>query len=178
MKVVLVVEGNSDVILFKEQSQWFESMGLDTQIISTDGKSNMKIKARKYCCFSRSPDVQHLLFFPDQDMDICALQTCQKLNVDALDKVTIIVLKRQLEAWILADSECINSTIDTSYHLSGQTDNILDPKRELFSLFHRKLGYTPSEVEITSWVAPYFSIERAARSNTSANRFKQLIETI
>ena len=178
MKVVLVVEGNSDTIFFKEQSQWFESLGLAIQIITAGSKSEMTKKARKYCTFARVPNVQSVLFLPDQDLNSCALQTCQQLDVDAFDKVTIIVLKRELEAWVLADSECINSVTGINYRSSGQTDNILDPKQKLFSIFHRAFGYAPSEVEISSRVAPYFSIERAAKSNTSANRFKRFIETM
>lgn len=178
MKVVLIVEGNSDIILFKSQSHWFESMGIDTQIISTGGKTCMIKSARKYCCFARNPDVQNILFLPDQDMDSCVIQTCEKFNINASDKIKIIALKRELEAWILADAECINSIIDINYHPSGQTDYILDPKRTLSDMFRRKLGYIPSEVEVSSLVAPCFSIERAARSNTSASRFKLYIETI
>ncbi len=178
MKVVLIVEGNSDTILFKSQSQWFESQGLHIQIITTGGKPGMVKNARKYCKLAFNPDVHNIIFLPDQNGDTCAPQTCQKLNIDSLNKVTTIVLIHELEAWILADKDCVNKIVDATYHVSGQTDDILDPKQKLFSMFHRKFGYTPSETESASLAAPCFSIERAARANTSANRFKQFIEAI
>ena len=178
MKVVLIVEGNSDIILLKSQSQWFESKGLHIQLISTGGKSRMVKYARKYCRLALIPDVHSIIFLPDQNGDTCPLQTCQKLNIDSLNKAVTIVLIHELEAWILADRVCVNRIVDDNYHISGQTDDILDPKQKLFSMFHRKFGYTPSETESASLAAPCFSIERAARANTSANRFKQFIEAI
>ena len=87
-------------------------------------------------------------------------------------------MKRELEAWILADGQCIRDSIGIDCRPCGQTDAEMDPKQKLLSTLQSKLGYLPTEIEVATLVAPYFSIVRAAIANTSAKRFKELIESI
>ena len=176
MKIVLIVEGLSDTIIFNMQRQWFESHGVDFQVISADGKSEMIKKAHKFYRTSILSGAQYVVFLPDQNGDTCALVTRQRVNVDSLPNATTIALKRELEAWILADRDCMNSAIDPNYHTSGQTDSIQYPKDILFSIIERKKGYRPTTAEAAKMVAPLFSIDRASVANTSTKRFKHYIE--
>lgn len=178
MKIALIVEGLSDNILLDEQRQWFLSLGMEIDIITAGDKHNMIRKALKFYNASIASGATHVIFLPDQNGDQCALVTRKKVNADDLPGATTLVIKRELEAWILADRHCINCTLDPNYHTSGTTDNVLNPKQTLFSLIHKKLGYTPSTVEAAKMFADQFSIVKAAVANHSAQRLINLVSSL
>lgn len=178
MKIALIVEGLSDNILLNEQRQWFSSLGIETDIITAGGKSNMIRKALKFYKTSIASGASHVIFLPDQNGDQCALVTRNKVNADHLPGSTTLVVKRELEAWILADRRCINCTLDPNYHTSGTTDNVSSPKQTLFSLIDKKLGYIPTAVEAAKIFADQFSIVRAAVANRSAQRLINIVSSL
>ncbi len=98
--------------------------------------------------------------------------------MDLVNRAVTIVMKRELEAWILADGQCIQDSVGINYRPSGQTNAEMDPKQRLLSILKRKLGYLPAEIEVATLVAHCFLIPRAAITNTSAKRFKDFIEGI
>lgn len=118
-----------------------------------------------------------IIFLPDQNGDACALVTRNKINIDSLPKATTIAIKRELEAWILADSHCIRCALVSNYHTSGITDNIIDAKETLYSIVNRNLGFRPTSVEAANIFANHFSIEKAASVNTSAKRLVDLVNS-
>ncbi len=174
----MIVEGESDKILFSKQREWFDSLNKKVEIIPADGKQKMASKAQKYYRLAEMKGANHIIFMPDLDTDECALITRRLLKMDNMQLSITIVLKHALEAWILADRNCMRESINQSYNLSGYTDYEMHPKQKLHSLFKRHLGYNPSSVEASSKVAPYFSISRAAENNKSAMRFKLFMEGI
>lgn len=178
MKISLIVEGPSDKIILNEQSNWFNELGIELDFVITRGKGGMIKKAIRYYRAAIRQNFDYVIFLPDQDKDVCAIATREKIGMDLHSKAKTIVMKLEMEAWILADGQCIRDSINITYSPSGQTDNITDPKLRLFSIMRNKLGYEPEQVVAASVVAPYFSIERAARNNKSAKRFKEFIESI
>ncbi len=175
-KLFLIVEGNSDHILLHTQSSWFQSFGFQCTIIPTRGKGNMAKTATKHCRIATLRAANNIIFLPDQDADACALVTRQRIGVNSQHNAVTIVIKRELEAWILADSQCIQDS-HKPYNPAGQTDAEPDPKQKLHSILKHALGYFPTTVEAVKLVSPYFSIHRAATNNTSAKRFKKFIES-
>lgn len=178
MKIFLIVEGDSDKIILGGQSNWFDSLGLELNIIPTDGKQNMIKTAMKHYRIGILSSANKIIFLPDQNSDKCALITRQKIGINSLKGAVTIVMKIEMEAWILADGQCIQDSIRLSYRPPGQTDKVISPKHKLCNILKRKLGYLPSTVEMATILTPYFSIERASLNNTSAKRFKEFIERI
>lgn len=178
VKISLIVEGQSDEIVLREQENWFELLGLEVDIHPTGGKPNMINKARKYYKAAMYTGSEKTIFLPDQDNDICAMVTRQRIGVDSLDGAITIVMKRKLEAWILADGKCIQNSIGAHYSPVGQTDREVDCKSKLLHIIRSKRGYLPTAVEAAKIIAKYFSIARAARNNTSVRRFKEFVEGI
>lgn len=178
MKISFIVEGDSDKIILNGQRNWVSSLGLEFDIYPTYGKPNMIKSALKHYRIARLYDFSNIIFLPDQNSDQCALVTRQKIGMDSKERAVTIVLKRELEAWILADGQCIRDSLGINYRPSGQTDAEMDPKQRLLSILKSKLGYLPTEIEVAMLVAPCFSITRAAIANTSAKRFKDFIERI
>ena len=175
LKIALIVEGLSDKILFNEQRQWFSSKGVEIDIIVAGNKHTMITKALKFYKASIISGATNIIFLPYQNGDQCALVTRGRMHADNLPGATTLVIKRELEAWILADSNCINCKLDPNYHTSGITDNLSNPKQILISMFQKKLGYTPTTVESVKMFADRFSIEQAAHANKSAKRLVDLI---
>lgn len=165
-------------MLFMEQREWFSSFGIEIDIVPAGGKKNMINKANKFYKIAVLQKSDHIIFLPDQNNDSCALVTRQKIGMDSCGRCITIAIKRELEAWILADGKSLRDSIDLIYEPPGFTDTELDPKQKLYALIKRKLGYFPSSIEATNLVKSYFSIERAANNNHSAARFKRFIENI
>jgi len=178
LKLFLIVEGQSDEIILKAQNNWFESLGLGKPAIRiADGKGKMIRDAQKHYQTSIHNGADIIIFLLDQDTDICAMATRMALNIDSRNKACVIVIKRELEAWLLADGECIRNTFRSSYHASGQTDSLANPKDRLKSITQQQLGDRLTETEYAYRIAPHFSIVRAAGNNTSAKRFKEFVES-
>ena len=178
MRISFIVEGDSDKIILDGQRNWFSSLGLEYDTFPTYGKPNMIKSAMKRYNIALLQDFGSIIFLPDQNSDACALVTRQMIGMDSKDRAVTIVMKRELEAWILADGQCIRDSIGINYRPAGQTDAEIDPKQKLLSILRRKLGYFPTEIEVATLTAPNFSITRAAMANTSAKRFKEFIEGI
>lgn len=178
MRISLIVEGDSDKIILDGQRDWFSLLGLEFDIFPTYGKPNMIRSAMKHYRIALLHDCCSIFFLPDQNGDQCALVTRQKIGMNSKDRAVTIVMKRELEAWILADGQCIRDSLGINYRPSGQTDAEMYPKQKLLSILQRKLGYFPTEIEVATLTAPHFSITRAAMANTSAKRFKEFIESI
>lgn len=178
MKIFLIVEGDSDKILFDSQRRWFDYLGLELDIVPTYGKQNMIKTAKKHYKISIIRSANSIVFLPDQNGDVCALVTRQRIGINSLDKAVTIVIKREIEAWVLADGQCIRDSIHVQYSPAGQTDMEVDPKQKLHSILKSKFGYLPTNIEAAKMLASNFSINRAAMNNTSAKRFKEFIESV
>lgn len=173
MKVALIVEGPSDKKLLESQTRWFNSIGLDVVIRIAGGKREMCRGARKFHNVEKLHGTQKVLFLPDQNGDPCVTFTRRRVGMDKCPCALTVVLKRELEAWILADGGAVASVTGRQYEPAGQTDSILDPKGELATILGRRLGYRPTEVEVADLISEHFSLTRSARCNTSARRFVQ-----
>ena len=178
MRITFIVEGPSDDILLNGQRTWFSSLGLDIDIITAGDKHNMARKAMKFYSASIISGADYVVFLPDQDGDACASVTRDKIGVDHLPQATTLVIKRELEAWVLADSHCINCAVGSNYHTAGITDNIIDPKEKLFSIIHKNFGYIPTSVEAAKIFSNHFSFEKAALANNSASRLVRLANSL
>jgi hypothetical protein len=178
VKIFLIVEGDSDKIIINSQNSWFNNLGLHFNIITTGGKINMIKTASKHYNMAIIQNAKNVIYLPDQNNDECPLITRKNIGVDNKKGAKTIVLKRELEAWILADSKCIRNSINIQYAPAGQTDKEINPKEKLHSMIENKLGYSPTTLEAATLIAPHFSINRASNYNTSAKRFKEYIENI
>ncbi len=175
MRMHIIVEGDSDRQLLISQKPWFDSLGIEIDIYPSHGKTRMRSNAQKHFEIALVNNAQKVMFLPDQDADVCALVTRQKIGLEYEERVQTVVVKREIEAWLLADGRCIEEAIGLAYQPAGITDLIPDPKQKLFSLIKRKIGHIPTETEAIALLKSHFSIERAAGNNNSARRFRQLV---
>jgi hypothetical protein len=179
MSIFIIVEGDSDKIILESQLAWFDSLGLKMHFVPVGGKQSMIKKAKAHYHTATSCGAEKVIFLPYKHNDPCALITREKIGMDSLDKATTIVVKCEIEAWVLADGECVRQCACVPYHPAGQTDTEIDPKQKLQSQLKHKFGSIPlTSIEAAKKVAPHFSIHRAARNNTSAKRFKEFIVSI
>ena len=179
MKIFLIVEGPSDELVIREQREWFDSLGIELHIRTANGKKNMVKSALKYYRIAVISNADYIVFLPDLHGDTCAMVTRQQIDMDSKDNAYTIVVKPEIEAWILADGQCVENCTCMHYSPAGQTDIEVYAKEKLQRELKRKLGYLPeTSMEVARMVAPHFSIQRAANNNTSARRFKELIEII
>ena len=178
MRIAFIVEGPSDKIVLQSQLPWFSGLGLQVEFTPVGGKTRMCKKAASFHKTQTIRGMQKAIFLPDQNADRCAKVTRQKVGMDDCPCALTVVLKKELEAWLLADGEAVTGATGKHYRPAGQTDFIRHPKQELTRKFARALGYNPTEVEMASEMSRYFSITRAANYNTSAKRFLDVLSRL
>lgn len=172
MKVALIVEGRSDELLFKDIYDWFSSKSIEVIVRSAEGKPNIFKKADKHfhsCIYGEGVD--HVIFIVDLDYSTEAdLISKFKINGDP-SKYSIHISIKELEAWFLADGDCLSEILGTPYQPSGFTDTIDNPKEVLQLMFRKKFGFIMTEVELVKKIVQHFSLDRAAKNNCSAENF-------
>lgn len=171
MKIALIVEGESDKKIFERQIPLFSQIGLQVSVTQTGGKGKMCRGARRFHTVETLRGNRKVVFLPDQHGDPCALVTREKVGMDECPCALVVVVKRELEAWILADGEAVSKATRKLDRPAGLTDTIPDPKQELLKKLSRALGDGVTGVELAKAVSPHFSLRRAAKNNTSAKRF-------
>ncbi|MGF7184100.1 hypothetical protein GGQ84_000180 [Desulfitispora alkaliphila] len=177
MKIALVVEGQSDRIFFSSLIDYFKNYGVSIDIIDTGGRPSMFKNAEKHykaCKYGLGADF--VIFMPDIDNDVSVDITAEKVKVCSGDNYKVSVIVRELEAWILADGNCINQVLDSDYQPSGITDNIVNPKEKLTHMIYDKLNLKLTAFEIAQKFSPHFSVFRAEQNNNSLNYFLQIIK--
>ncbi len=179
MKIGLIVEGNSDKILFSSLEKWFKERKIDIEIIESGGKSRMKknfhkhLKTCKYLL-----QTEYVIFLPDQDGDSTIEDTISSFPVARDFNYSISVLAKELEAWILSDSTCLNLSFGINRAPAGYTDNIVNPKEVLISLVMKTLKHEITNIEIINILKTTFSLNKAKQNNNSARNFVDLIESL
>lgn len=176
-QVGFVVEGRSLEMLFRESlCPWLRQEGVIPKVINAGGRSRLIRDAFKHLNALRISGCTRVFFVLDQESDPCPPATAQRLgNVRSEPDVTVCVVARTLEAWLLADRQAILKATGQPFGLSP-TDFLSDPVTELKGLFFKKHKRWYTEVEMAKAVGRHFSLERAAASNHSAARFLKKIK--
>lgn len=181
MIVALIVEGDSDEIIFNALRNWFETYNINLVVVPTYGINKMIKKSRKhYKACKYFHNAKYVIFMPDLNSYNCPIFLMNEIELDNYNDAILNVMVKELEAWILADEGCINNSIPigSNYHTSGFTDDINNPKVKLFNIVKKKLKFWPTEIEAANLFASNFSIERAENHNNSVIRFHNIIKNI
>ena len=138
MNMAIVVEGISDKDIVKGLSEWFEKIGLTVEIITAGDKHRIEKNSRKHFDAQIGQGSKIVFFLVDQDVDACVLETRSRFDVNGKRRALVSVVTHKMEAWVLADGQCIRQCFGTPYAPSGMTDHIRNPKERLFTMFTRK----------------------------------------
>lgn len=138
-QVGFVVEGRSLEMLFRESlCPWLRQEGVVPKVINAGGRSRLIRDAFKHLNALRISGCTRVFFVLDQESDPCPPATAQRLgNVRSEPDVTVCVVARTLEAWLLADRQAILKATGQPFGLSP-TDFLSDPVTELKGLFFKK----------------------------------------
>ncbi len=179
MKLAIVVEGDSDLVILKSQKDWFIRLGFDILPINGGGKKTIIREAQKHYNTSKHAGSDLIIFLIDQDNDDCnSIWISRFGNIANYSKVCIVIAKKELEAWELADGSAVSKATKYQYTPSGMTDSILNPKDKLNSLFQKTYGYALTPLEMAKAIAPYFDIEKASNNNVSVRWFVNKLKEI
>lgn len=176
-RIGFVVEGKSLETLFRESlCPWLRKKGITPEVINAGGRSRLIRDAPRHLNVLRIKGCARVFFVLDQESDPCPPATAQRLgNVRSEPDVTVCVVARALEAWLLADHQAVQKATGQSGGLSP-TDPISDPVSELKHLFFKKYRRWYTEIEMAKAAGRYFALERAAANNHSAARFLRKIQ--
>ncbi|MCS7282883.1 MAG: DUF4276 family protein [Anaerolineae bacterium] len=179
LRVGFVVEGKSAEILFRENFYpWLQRKGITAKIINAGGRSRLIRDASEHLKALRLSGCKRIFFVLDQEADPCPPAAANRLGaVRAEPDVTVCVVARMLEAWLLADSQAVYSVTGQPYR-SNPTDFLADPVSELKNLFFKKHRRWYTEAEMAKAIGRCFQLERAAKGNRSAARFLRKIEEL
>lgn len=182
VKVGFIVEGTSDFIILKSErfhdflKHYLSIESSEEFIIIAGNKSNLKKHFKSYLS-KLNKRVQYIFILVDQDdkevqrrnnkykpLD-CPIKVVEEIKRHGdnghyvKDNLIFVVMKREMEAWFLADS-------NLNFKFDGQPDEILNPSK----LIEIQLG-TSSHVKIANKIMDGFSLPRAAENSPSAKRF-------
>lgn len=174
MKIALIVEGPSDKRFFEKlYEQFYRHTQFEVFVRPAGGKPRIFNKAQHHfhsCIYGEGAD--HVIFIVDIDQST-EVNTLAKFKINGdPSKYSVHVVIRELEAWFLADGNCLSKVLDTLYQPSGYTDKIENPKEKLQMMFKKKFGYILTEMEMVDKIIEHFSLDSASQYNNSARKFK------
>ncbi len=150
MKIGFIVEGPSDakVIRSEDFATLLASIGLELiDIIVPEGKTHffhpnaelnvVKQKVDSYIKILEDKGAEKIFFLVDLDTERCYTSVKSKIPHRAVD--SIIVCKKALEAWYLADTKLMSSLLRLK-HYTEFPENIEDPFEEIKNLLLEKTG--------------------------------------
>ncbi len=109
-RIGLVVEGPTDKAFFGSLNSWFQELGFLPLITKSSGRDHMIRDAEKHLRLHRAKGCVLVLFCLDQNDDACPPETAERLaTVRSESDVLVVVMARELEAWLLADEEAIRT---------------------------------------------------------------------
>lgn len=80
---------------------------------------------------------EKIFIITDLDEDVCISQTKKRINVSK--EITVIVSVKQIEAWLLADSNTLTSIFNEEFFYEDP-ENESEPRQVLKNLFMQKTG--------------------------------------
>lgn len=184
IKIVIIVEGKSDKLIFDYQEKYFSKYGLDVSVKNGNSRTEVINKAKSHYTVAKINKNDYIIFAIDKDKDGC-FSNIRRVIEEEINSIAnshcqyeINFFVMELEAWYLADYRCLNSILDNVDRPSGITDDIKYPKQKLFSLWNNSKGYKPTTVECASAFGPNLDLEEASKYNNSCKRFLRIIKDI
>lgn len=184
--IVFLVEGESEEILIShlKDIKWFEQFNLNIKlIINVGGNGNFcSHNIGKFVSQAKKLNPDRIIIFTDLECDNCIEQTKDRLGT--CDDCIVIVSRKALEAWFLADTLLMNKITSNSnfyYELPESTTNMpIDTIKQILTENNAR-GTGPSKPRfIKRLITEGFDIQRASehQNASSINYFIQKIQLI
>jgi len=107
VKVVFLVEGQTEEILINHLSQigWFEQFNISIIAnINVEGNGNFcSSNINKFILQAKNLNPEKIVILTDLECDPCIESTKNRLG--SCDDCTVVVTKKAIESWLLADTE-------------------------------------------------------------------------
>lgn len=171
MRLGLVVEGINDRYFFEGQKNWFQQHNHEiVTIVPTGGKAKLIKDAPKHMRVLRIKGCEKIIYFIDQNAAPCPPSVASRFDQIRLEQdVLICVMARELEGWLLADSEGITRITGKDYR--NHTDDVTNAKDITKDLLRKRPADVIPDIEIIAKMRPVFSFERAQLRNATIRRF-------
>ena len=158
--------------------------GKNTGIVNAHGRSKLLKRLEQFLgyCRMKKPDCAGILVLLDADDDCpvtLARQLAERCRLyDPGQPVTIVLAKREYEAWFLASLDTIkgNSGIPETASLTGNVEDIANPKQQLTAFMPPGQAYKE-----TSHQAPfsqYIDLDQAHANSRSFRRLCHAVEEL
>jgi hypothetical protein len=164
VKVSFIVEGDVEKILVDALGSWFKEKGIMKvgPVINVRGGGNLcPNNLNVYIDQAKVYHPQKILILTDLECDTCVTQT--KKRVGDCDECVVIVARKAIEAWFLADTVLLENLF------KGRVERIEEPEKTdsmpfdiLRQLLIERTGRGVSKKMLARQSVKYFSPERAA----------------
>lgn len=174
VKIGFIVEGPSDAKIIRSRgfNELLTKFNLQlVDIIIPEGKNHffhpkadftiIEVKVDSYIRILKDKGAGYVFFLVDQDTEPCF--TSVKSKIPFSNEHTVIVCKRMLEAWYLADTQAMSAFLKSKFY-SEYPENIPNPFEEIkaLSLQNRNRGISNKIILANNMLKESFTIERAA----------------
>lgn len=167
VKVGFIVEGDSEkIILLSEQfDKWLVSIGIEKvrPVINAKGNGNLipkNIEVQRNKLIDNGAD--HIIVLTDLDEDACFSLT--KERIGKRENEFVIISRKMLEAWFLADSTSISKFLGVNYYeeLPERIDNPFEHIRNT-NLRIKERGIGGKTILADRMIKSGFSVSKAAK---------------
>jgi hypothetical protein len=178
MKVGFICEGKTEkaIVQSVDFQQFLRSMNLDCVPDIIDAGGNGNLLPKNLPAFTNrliAKGAEKIFILTDLDDNICI--TLTKQRIDAPKAHVVIVAVKQVEAWFLADSDCMSALCKTRVHFPNP-ETLDSPFEEIRNLLLKHTGRGSSDKLLlaAACLRNNFSIAKAAE-HPNCNSAKYLI---
>jgi len=146
-------------------------------VIDATGKTNLsRNKINPYIDRLKANGAEKIVVITDQDKD-CITKTKDAIGRDKVNLIAVAV--KQIEAWLLADSDCMRAILsDPEFHCDSPEEP-LDPYKVISDLLvmQTRMGARSKLLLVAKCINHKFSITKAAQ-HPNCNSAKYFIEKL
>lgn len=134
VKVGFIVEGDSDKIFFESENfrNYLQELSISfiPEVINANGNGNLLPKnISEYSKALISKGATHIFVVTDLDTDKCVTLTKERINPSVNHKC--IVVKKDIEAWFLADTNTMRTFFENTDFICENPESIENPFNEI-----------------------------------------------
>lgn len=143
VKIGFIAEGATEKKILEKTDffSFLQSLNISyvPEVIDANGNGNLlphNIIAFTQVLFDKG--ATHIFILTDLDIDLCVTET--KLRIAPLSQTVVVVSKKAVESWFLADTTAMNKFLNSSDYVCEDPESVSDPFTEIKSLRLLKNG--------------------------------------
>jgi hypothetical protein len=185
VQVGIICEGDTELILFESDrfKAYLNGMGINlVRVINAEGSGNLlPHNIGGYLRILQDEGAEHILIVTDLDTDACVTLTKNRISAPAAH--IVVIARKQIEAWYLADTPAIRLLLnDPAFEFKNPEDPPV-PFQTINQLLIRHRGYgignhSAGKIKLAKWMLKYGWTLTSAAEHANCSSAKYLVQKL